>query len=280
MDAARHPVQSVAAIPAVALAADATSTLRVGFRVLCVDYHHPVVLAKELATLDLFSDGRLEIGLGAGWISSEYEAMGLHFDRAGARIDRLGEVIDLLKQCFAEGPVDISGNGLRASGFEGAPKPLQKPWPPIAIGGGGRRVLELAAREADIVAVNMDMRSGQFGPEGVRLSTSEVMDEKVQWIREAAGERFASLECEIGVHFVMVTDDADSVLTDVAQWTNGLVDLPPDDAREHPHVLVGSASEICDTLEDRRERYGFSYITVQERVAAAFSPVVDRLSGR
>lgn len=273
MSAAQHPPQNIASIPAAAVAAQATTALVVGFRVLCIDYHHPVVLAKEIATLDLLSCGRVEAGLGAGWMASEYAAMGIAFDPAGVRIARLAEAIAVVDQCLGGGTVAFSGDYFRVRGFDGSPAPTQRPRPPIAVGGGGRRVLELAARAADIVSVNLDMRSGRFDGEAIASSVEDRMAQKAGWIRRAAGSRADALTIELGAHFVAITNDADAAL-------EAMLGLPSDVGRRHPHALVGSVEEICDVLEERRSRYGVSYITIQERVAEAFAPVVERLAGR
>lgn len=275
--AANHPVQDSAAIPTVTLAAEYTETLRVGFRVLCVDYHNPVVLAKELATIDQFSDGRLEVGLGAGWMATEYEAMGVPFERPSTRIARLGEVVEILRACFGEGRVDVTGeHGVRATGFDGIPKPVQPEGPPIAIGGGGRNVLELAARQADVVAFNLDNRSGAIGSDGARRSNAEAVKEKIGWVRDAAGERFCDLELEIGAFLSTVTNDPRGA----AEVLGRRFQLPPDEVLEHPHALVGSVPTVCETLLERRELYGFSTILLSEHVADMFAPVVARLAGK
>jgi probable F420-dependent oxidoreductase len=271
--ATNHPVQSIAAVPAMAVAAEATTTLRVGCRVFCVDYHEPVVLAKELATLDLLSGGRIEAGLGAGWLAGEYEAMGIPFAAAGVRIDRLRAVVDLLRQCAADGEVKLDQGGVFAQGFEAVPKPLQPGGVPIMIGGGSRRVLQLAGAEADIVSLNFDNSSGRVGVDGVGSSTAERTAAKLAWVREGAGERFDQLELEIGAYFVAVTDDPDAAL----RRLSGMFDLPPVELERHPHVLVGSVGAICDELARRREEYGISYVTVGASVAADFAPVVSRL---
>jgi probable F420-dependent oxidoreductase len=271
--AAQHPAQAVAAIPAAMIAMDATTTLTVGFRVLCVDYHHPVVLAKELATLDCLSNGRLEIGLGAGWMSSEYAAMGIPFDSAGRRIERLAEAITVIDQCLTGRSVDFQGTYYSVQDFQAVPAPSQRPRPPIAIGGGGPKILALAARRADIVSLNLDMRSGKFGADAIGRSSEDAISEKLEWIRTAAGPRYPNLIVEVGAHFAAVTDNADDVLESMTR-------LPAHEARQHPHALVGSVDEICDLLHERRDRYGFSYITIQERVAEAFAPVAQRLAGQ
>ena len=168
LTAMRHPVQDVAAIPAMAVAAEVTDTIRIGARVMCIDYRNPVVLAKELATLDFFSDGRLEAGLGAGWLEGEYHSMGVPFDSAGTRIARLADVIKMMKVVMADGEAAFVGeSGVRATEFEGLPKPVQKPHPPIMVGGGSPKVLRLAGAEADIVSFNFNNRAGVIGPDGV-----------------------------------------------------------------------------------------------------------------
>jgi len=271
-----HPVQSVAAIPAMAFAAAATSTLRIGCRVLCIDYHHPVVLAKELATLDLLSEGRIEAGLGAGWMASEYDAMGIPFDRAGARIERLAAVVDLLRDSWAEGELKFEQAGIVASGFEAVPKPVQPAGPPVLLGGGSPKVLRLAGAKADIVSLNFDNSSGQIGAAGVGSGTADQTAEKIGWIREGAGDRFDDLELEIGAYFTAVTDDPGPLL----DRYSGAFGIPADDLARHPHVLIGDAGALVDELERRRAAYGISYVTVPDTAVEAFAPVVAALTGR
>ncbi len=165
-----HPVQQLAAVPAMTVAAEATTTLRVGCRVFCIDYRPVAVLAKEAATIDFFSGGRLELGLGAGWLQGEYEAMGLTMDPASVRVDRLAESVAAVKALLSGEEVAFQGDHVRLSGFTGVPVPPTPP--PIMIGGGSRRVLELAGREADIVSLNFDNRSGRIGPAGVQSATA------------------------------------------------------------------------------------------------------------
>jgi probable F420-dependent oxidoreductase len=274
--ASRHPLQDLAAVPAMAMAAEATETLRVGCRVFCNDYRHPVMLAKEAATLDLLSGGRLELGLGAGWLRAEYAAAGIPFDAPGRRIERLGEAVSLLKALFSDAPVAHAGRHYQVSGFTGAPRPLQRPHPPLLIGGGGRRVLELAAREADIVSLNFDNRSGVLGPDGVQSGGAEATAQKIRWLREAAGARFGSLELEIGVYFTFVTDAPEAMAGAVGK----ALGLPAEAMLRHPHALFGSCDALCDELERRRDAYGISYVTVGDAALEAFAPVVARLTGR
>ncbi len=270
-----HPVQALAAVPAMAVAAEATNTLRVGCRVFCIDYHHPAVLAKEAATLDFLSDGRLELGLGAGWLRAEYEAASIPFDEASVRVARLEETIGAIKAHMGDGVLAIQGEHVRLHSYEGVPKPVQRPHPPIMIGGGSRRVLQLAAREADIVSFNFNNRAGVIGPDGVQSGTAEKTARKVEWVREAAGERFDALELEIAAYFTTVTDEADQTRQSMA----AAFGLSLEEMARHPHALFGSVNEICEELQRRRETYGISYITVGDGAMETFAPVVQRLAG-
>ena len=274
--ATNHPLQELAAVPAMAAAAEATRTLRIGCRVFCNDYRHPVLLAKEAATLDLLSDGRLELGLGAGWLRAEYEAAGLRFDPPAERIERLAEAVALVRALHSGEPVAHGGKHYRVSGFSGVPRPVQRPGPPLMIGGGSRRVLELAAREADIVSLNFDNRAGVIGPHGVRSSTAAATSAKVAWVRDAAGPRFAALELEIGAYFVFVVDSPERV----AAGMGPALGLSADEMLRHPHALLGPVPALCDELERRRAEFGISYVTVPDGALEAFAPVVARLAGR
>jgi probable F420-dependent oxidoreductase len=279
MTSANHSVQASASIPTAMLAATATERLVIGFRVLCVDYHNPVVLAKELATIDVFSGGRLEVGLGAGWVEAEYAGMGIPYDRPGVRIARLGEAVDVLRACFREGQVNVRGqHGVHAAGFEGTPKPLGQV--PIAIGGGGPKILQLAAQTADIVAFNISNAAGKLTSAGPQSATAAATAQKVDIVRKAAGDRFPELQLEIGNFFTFLTDDIPATAAHLAERTRGVLDLPLDELLEHPHVLLGDVDQICDTLTKRRELYGFSYVTVRETEIETFAPIVARLAGR
>ncbi len=278
LSATNHPVQNVAAIPAIAVAAEATTTIGVGCRVFCADYRNPVMLAKELATLDMFSEGRLEIGLGAGWLQGEYEAIGVPFEKAGVRLDRLEETIRLLRASFADGELNIIGTHTYAVGFDAVPKPVRtagRAMPRLMIGGGAQRVLGIAGREADIVSLNFNNASGKIGAAGIHSSTAEVTEQKLNWIRAGAGARFAQLEIEIGAYFIAVTSDYQSGLATMAN----ALGLDTAATADHPHVLVGSVDAICEQIIARRERFGISYITVAQRNAEFFAPVVAKLNG-
>lgn len=276
LESTNHPHQNLACIPAMTMAAAVTKDIRIGCRVFCIDYHHPVVLAKSAATIDFLSEGRLEFGLGAGWIQAEYEAAGIPFDRPGVRISRLEEYIKLFRALMSGEQVDHKGEFAHATGFAGSPTPVQQPMPPIMIGGGAKRILSVAGREADIVSFNFNNRAGVIGPDGVGSSTAEATAEKVQWVRDAAGERIKDMELEIGAYFTVVTDQAEAV----AEQMGGMMGLTTEQMLEHPNALIGTVDAICDTLQERRERYGFNYITVGGDNAQAFAPVVARLAGK
>ncbi len=275
VDAASNGGQALAAIPLMAAAAAVTDTVRVGARVLCIDYHHPVVLAKTAATLDLLSDGRLELGLGAGWVASEYEAMGLEMDPPGVRLERLADTVAFLDDFFTGEDLAPRTGTVTAHGFKGQPTPVQQPRPPIMIGGGARRVLTMAGRIADIVSFNFDNRAGVVGPQGVKSASAQGMLERIGWVRDGAGDRFDDIELEVGAYFTVVTDQAGPT----AEKMGGMFGLSADEMLEHPNALIGSVDAICDRLIERRERFGLSYISVSDRNLDAFAPVVARLAG-
>jgi probable F420-dependent oxidoreductase len=262
--------------PLVALtsAAMATTTLRVGALVLDNDYRHPVPLAKELATLDLVSGGRLEVGLGAGWMRTDYERSGIAHDAAGVRVDRMAEAITVLKGCFADGPFDFSGEHYRIDGYDNRPSPVQRPHPPFLLGGGGKRMLGIAAREGDIVGINPSLHAGEVGAEAAADATAEATDRKLAWVREAAGDRFDDIELNCLVLATIVTDDRDGMAATMGQ----MFGLDAAGALEVPHALIGTVDEIVETIQARRDRWGFSYWVVQGDAMEAFAPVVARLA--
>ncbi len=192
-EASGHRPVDMAPVVSIAYAAAATSTLRVGCRVFVCDYHHPVVLAKEMATLDLLSGGRLEVGLGAGWVRDEYDGLGIAMQRPGRRIERLDETVDVLRAHWSGEPIEVHGAHVDVSGFSGRPVPVQRPGsgdrsgPPIMIGGGSPRVLGLAGAKADIVSLNFDNSSGRLGGASVASSGADQTAQKIDWIRAGPG---------------------------------------------------------------------------------------------
>ena len=264
--------------PVVALtaAAAATTTIRVGALVFDNDYRHPGLVAKEMATLDLVSEGRVELGMGAGWLRSDYEQYGLGFESPGLRLERLEEGLKVVKTMWAGGKAHFEGRHYQLRGASGLPRPVQRPHPPILVGGGGRRVLELAARQADIVGFNASLAAGEVGPEMARSALAERFRERVAWVREAAGARFEELELQCNAAFCLVGVNRQATAEAMAPAFG----ITPDDALEVPLALVGTVEEICESLEQRRAEYGFSYWSVPGDAREAFAPVVERLAGR
>jgi probable F420-dependent oxidoreductase len=260
---------------ALTVAAEATTTLRVGSLVFGNDYRHPVVLAKEVATLDLFSEGRVEFGLGAGWMTSDYEQSGIEADTAGTRISRMAESLAVLKALWSTGEATYQGEHYHVSGAIGAPTPVQRPHPPIIIGGGGQRVLGIAAREADIVGVNPSLAAGYIGPEVLETTSAEYYHRRMAWVTQAAGARFDQLELQCLTFLVQVVPDRDEAISRLAT----MMSVTPEQVSGSPIALIGTTDQIVETLLRRREEFGFSYIVVHEAELDAMAPVVARLAG-
>jgi probable F420-dependent oxidoreductase len=271
--AAHTPEQDLAPIAAMAAAAALTRTLRIGCRVFCTDYHVPAVLAKEAATLELLSDGRLELGLGGGWSEGEYQAMGIPFDRPGRRIAKLEEVVALVKAHFAGEELDCKGEFVNVRGYAGTPPPVRRPHPPIMIGGGKKRVLSLAGREADIASIS-NVPFVAVNEDG--LAPEAEAARRVGYVRAAAGDRFAELDVESSPYFTEVTDDPRPALERVAANVRMKAELLAD----HPNVLIGPAAQIAERLEARRETIGINYVSAQQSQIEHFAPIAARLAGR
>ena len=268
-----HFGDQLAPVPAMMAAADATTTLRVGTLVFDNDYKHPVVLAKELATLDVLSGGRVELGLGAGWMQSDYDQSGIPMDPPKVRVDRMVEGLAVLRGCFGPGPFSFSGDHYRITGYEGLPKPVQSPLP-FLIGAGSPRMLRIAATEADIVGVNPSIHSGAVDAAAAQHGAAEVTDEKLATIRAAAGDRYAGLEINLLQFASIVTDDRRGT----AEMMAPLFGLPPEALDTYPHACIGTVEQIADDLRARRERWDASYIVFQGQDAmVAMAPVVAAL---
>lgn len=269
-----HFQKQFAPLIALMVAADATRTLRVGSFVCNNDFRHPAVLAKEVATLDFLSDGRFEFGLGAGWAQGEYERFGLPFARPGVRIRRLGEAVRAIKALLADGPATFAGDDYALTGAVGYPPPVQRPHPPILMGGSGQRMLTLAAREADIVSLLFHYYQAD---RSYREGTTAALAQMVAWVREAAGERFGTLELNTFIFDVVVTDNRQQAASALAaKWG-----VPVEDMLTTIHALVGTVDQISEQIQQWREQFGLSYICVfGEEAMEAFAPVVARLAGR
>lgn len=270
-DRSAHLPQNLAPIAAISSAAEATRHLRVGCRVFAVDFHVPAVLAAETATLDLLSDGRLEVGLGAGVLRDEFEAMGVRFDEPKVRVDRLIEVVHLLKSHWSGQQLSVSGAHVRVSGYAGVPAPVQKPHPPIMIGGQKKRLLSLAGSEAQIASINFI----PYLKTADGLEPWEEMHRRLGYVRDAAGERFADIELETSPYDLDITNDVGAAYEQIAARRKVPVDVVPG----HPNALVGSPDSAADLLRQWRESTGISYITVPHAQMEAFAPVVARLHG-
>lgn len=256
------------------VAAEATTTLNVGALVFDNDYRHPVVLAKEIATLGLVSGGRVELGLGAGWLRTDYEESGIPYDDPSVRVDRLEEALAVYDRLW-DGPATFAGEHYRVTGATAQPAPLPTGRPTLVIGGGGRRVLTLAARHADVVGVNPSLRSGAVDAATARSAVAERYEQRIGWIRDAAGDRFDDLELQCLTFVVAVDGDRDEVARMMAPGLG----ITEEQARDVPIALVGSVEQICDQLVERRETLGLSYWVVHEHEMEAFAAVVDRLAG-
>jgi probable F420-dependent oxidoreductase len=262
---------------ALANAAATTSRLRLGTMVLAVDYRHPVMLAKEAATLDLLSGGRLELGLGAGWLRREYDGAGIPFGSAGVRIERLEETVHILGGLFGPAPFSFVGKHYAVTDLDGYPKPAQRPRPPILIGGGRRRVLTLAGRAADIVGIlTTSVATGTVVEDPVeRLAAS--VEEKLAWVREGAGPRFSDIELSLIPTLVLEKDRERAAANLIA--ARGWDGVTPGDVLAMPSVFIGSVDDIAEQMEERRVRYGFSYYVVSDRQLDRAAPLVTRLVG-
>ena len=255
------------------VAMEATTTLRVGALVYDNDYRHPLVLARDVAAMDLFSEGRVEFGLGAGWMTSDYEQSGIGHDRPGVRIDRMIEAIECINRLWTQDAASFTGTHYTLTNAECHPRPFTPGGPPLAVGGGGRKVLSAAATHASIVGVNPELTSGVAGLEAAKTAVSERYLERIGWVREAAGDRFASIELQVLGQIEQVVPNR----LEVAAGLAPAFGLTPEEALQMPIVLVGTVDEICADLIERRERYGFSYIVVHDM--DAFAPIVARLAG-
>jgi len=271
-----HFGDQLAPVPALMTAADATSTLRVGALVWDNDYKHPLVLAKELATMDVLSDGRVEIGIGAGWMISDYEESGMPYDSPKVRIDRFAEGLQVIKGAMGADPFSHSGEHYTITNHNGLPKPVQSPCPPILIGGGGKRVLSLAAREADIIGINGTMTAGVIGPDAISTMTADAVDDKVAIVRAAAGPRIDQIEMNVRVFLVNVTDDRIGVMDKLS----GGLGVPRSFMEQSPFALIGTPEQMIDDIIARREKWGFSYLIVGPENVESFAPVVAALAGK
>lgn len=283
---ADHFVRPLAPLIAGQAVADATSTLRITQTVLAQDFREPAVLAKELATLDVLSEGRLQVGLGAGWLRQEYEDASIAFESASVRIARLEETAIILKGLFGDEPFTFEGEHYQVRELRGTPSPVQRPRPPIMIGGGGPKLLAVAARQADIVQLMPSNRGGGTGLDPSQFSASAI-EEKVGWIRDAAGSRFDEIELSAQLLECVVTDRpvehladfADRIATVTERMGGARVDLGTEDLRQSPIVAVGTLEEVCQRLRDTRDRYGITYFAAPiDAKPEVLAPIIETLA--
>jgi probable F420-dependent oxidoreductase len=274
---ADHFVNEFPPIAALMSAADATTTLRVGTFVFDNDFRHPALLAKEIATLDLLSGGRFEMGIGAGWHQPEYQQAGIAFDPAGVRISRMEEALQIIRSFFTEETVTFAGNHYTITDLKAFPKPLQRPHPPIFIGGGGKRLLTIAGREADIIGVHVRVKDDGTVDPSERTETA--LARKIEWIRQAAGARFKTIELNILISGVVITEEQQQAAEQFAR-ERARPGTTAQQALASPYLLFGSVNQIIEQLQRLRELFGISYFVVGDDYMDTLAPVVARLAGR
>lgn len=270
-----HLDGQLAPIPALTAAAMATTTLRILTLVLANDYRHPVMTAKEAATLDLISEGRLELGLGAGWMKSDYEEAGIDYDKPSVRIRRLGEAVGIVKGLLGPDPVSFDGEFYNVSNMNGLPKPQQTNVP-IMLAGGKEKILTLAATHADIVGINPSLTAGVIDERAGATATPNATDQKLEWIRSAAGDRLPDIELQTRVHMAAVVDNRE----ELAATMGPALGLSAEDALDSPHALMGTVEQCIEQLQGWRERWGISYIGFSYDAVDQMAPVVAALAGK
>jgi len=263
--------------PLIALtaAAAATSTMKLVPLVLANDYRHPAVLAKEAASLDQFSQGRLELGVGAGWMRTDYDQAGIAYDRPGVRIERLAETVEILKAAFTGQAVHYAGTHYQIDGLEVSPGPFRPTGIPLLIAGGGPKVLRLAGAEADIVGINAALPAGVIDVSAGASVTATATDDKINVVKAAAGSRFAEVELHTRVHFAAIDPDRGGT----AQALAPTVGLSAEEALASPHLLVGTEQQIVETLHRWRDTWGISYVGLSADAMEAMAPIVSALAG-
>lgn len=271
-----HFTDQLAPVPALMAAASATKNLRIGALVWDNDYKHPVVLAKELATLDLLSDGRLEIGIGAGWMATDYNQSGIQYDPPGVRIDRFVEGLEIIKKSMTGEKFSFSGKHFVITDYAATPLPAQRPCPPILIGGGGKRVLKLAANLADIVGVNPSLKDGVINAGTISEMSAEAVTQKVDLVRQTAAQRMSQIELNIRTFLVSIRDSAQEAI----EGTATMFKVAPELVANSPFALMGPPAKIAEDLLARRDRWGFSYIIVGGEDVNGFAPVIKILAGK
>jgi probable F420-dependent oxidoreductase len=268
-----HFGNQLAPVPAIMAAASATSSIKVGPLVAGVDFRNPVVFAKEAATIDLLSEGRFMMALGAGWLKDDYAIAGIEQDDALTRIERLGEAIDVMRGLWGEGKFSYEGKHYTVAEVDGKPSPVSDI--PILVGGGGQKILSLAAQKADIVGINPKIVARSINPKSMATAAADVVDQKLAWVKEAAGDRLDQIELQMQVFVTAVTDDP----APIAENLSKAFGLPPEVILQAPYFQLGTIDSIVENLQGLRDRWGISYIAFQQDATAAVAPIVERLAG-
>lgn len=272
-----HFNPTFAPVPGLTAAALTAPSLRVLATVFDNDFRNPVLLAKEMATLDQLSNGRVDFGIGAGWMGSDYKQTGIQYDPPGVRISRMEEALTVMKGFWSGEEFNFNGEHYVIEGLRGYPAPVQQPHPPIYVGAGGKRILGIAGREADIIGVHV-----RFGPDGALDSVDTVreqMDKKFEWIRAGAGDRFDQIQFALLLFAATVVDSESAKQAEIASIAER-IGQSEEAVAASPYYLVGSESELIEEIESLRETWGFSHFTVTADAADGFAPVVKKLAGK
>jgi probable F420-dependent oxidoreductase len=255
------------------VAAESTSKLKVGSLVFDNDYRHPLVLAREIATLDNLCDGRVEFGIGAGWMTSDYLESGIPLESPKIRVDKLSEAVDIFLELFETGKSSFKGKYYNLTDAQCFPVVSTKPHPKLLIGGGSPKVLQLAATKADIVGINASLKAGAIGAEMMNEISPEKFDQRYRWVKDFAKDRINEIEIQCLTFFVQITESGKEARENLAK----MFSIDSEIAGEIPLALVGSKNEIKEMLQKRRERWGFSYVVVHEPEMEQFAEIVAEL---
>lgn len=268
-----HFGEQLSPLVGLTVAAESTSKLKVGSLVFDNDYRHPLVLAREIATLDNLCDGRVEFGIGAGWMTSDYLESGIPLESPKIRVDKLSEAVDIFLELFETGKSSFKGKYYNLTDAQCFPVVSTKPHPKLLIGGGSPKVLQLAATKADIVGINASLKAGAIGAEMMNEISPEKFDQRYRWVKDFAKDRINEIEIQCLTFFVQITESGKEARENLAK----MFSIDSEIAGEIPLALVGSKNEIKEMLQKRRERWGFSYVVVHEPEMEQFAEIVAEL---
>jgi probable F420-dependent oxidoreductase len=270
-----HMGDQLAPIPALTAIAMATTTIRIGTMVLANDWRNPLLVAREAATLDLLSNGRLELGIGAGWLTTDYAQLGVPYDPPAVRVERMMEALPIIRNLLAGRRITHKGRYYRFTDATCLPRPVQKPHPPIVLGAGSRRLLSFGGELADIINVHTNLGAeGVVGDQSRADITAATTHRRFGWVREGAGDRLRAIELGLRIFAASVTDRRESAGAELGRrWGLG-----PTALLESPYALVGSVDEIAHEVLQRRQQFGATYFTWNESEMEHLAPVVRRLA--